>query len=480
MSDTNPKLEVVYRKVGEIAISPRNARRHSDKQIVQIKASIAQFGFTNPVLIDENKVLIAGHGRLTAAQALKFDPIPTIQIAHLTELQKRALMLADNKIALNSSWDLEILSEELKVLSSPDLEIDVAITGFDTAEIDLIIDGAAVLSESDPADAIPAIDRSKPAITQPGDHWLLGHHRICCDTALESKGYEALLGGEKAQMVITDPPYNVKIDGHVSGLGQVRHRDFAMASGEMSPTQFTQFLQTVFGQLVTFTVDGSMHFVFMDWRHMAEILAAGSAAYTELKNLCVWNKSNGGMGSLYRSKHELVFAFKNGTASHINNVELGRHGRYRTNVWDYAGVNSFGRNRKADLETHPTVKPVALIADALKDCSHRNGLILDPFGGAGSTLLAAERTGRRACLIELDPHYVDATVWRWQKMTGMEAQRINCDTATHANAPSSLTENAQPPPEAMADCPPVSIGMTGQPAVTPAAPPEVQRWSAVT
>ena len=262
-----PSLEISYSKPSELTANPRNARKHSDKQIAQITASIHAFGFTNPVLVDERNRVIAGHGRLQAAKELGLEAIPVIRISHLSAVQKQALAIADNKIALNSSWDLEILSEERKVLSSPDLEFDVAITGFETAEIDFIVDGAAVLSASDPADEIPAIDRSIPAITQPGDLWLLGHHRICCDTALESKGYEALMGGEKAQMVITDPPYNVKIDGHVSGLGQVRHREFAMAAGEMSPTQFTQFLQTVFAQLVTFSVDGSMLFVFMDWRH---------------------------------------------------------------------------------------------------------------------------------------------------------------------------------------------------------------------
>lgn len=243
-------------------------------------------------------------------------------------------------------------------------------------------------------------------------------------------------------MVITDPPYNVKINGHVSGLGQTHHREFAMASGEMSQSEFTVFLQTAFEMMNANSLEGALHFAFMDWRHMPEILAAGLKVFSDLKNLCVWNKTNGGMGSLYRSKHELVFVFKNGTTSHINNVELGRHGRYRTNVWDYAGANSFKRSRQSGLETHPTVKPVAMIADAIKDCSHRNGLILDPFGGSGTTVIAAERTDRRACVIDLDPYYVDAAVARWSKLTGRTAQRvINAGPTPHhpCNSPSTLS-----------------------------------------
>jgi DNA modification methylase len=221
-------------------------------------------------------------------------------------------------------------------------------------------------------------------------------------------------------MVFTDPPYNVPISGHVGGLGSIQHREFAMASGEMSQAEFTAFLQSVFGHLATFSVDGAIHFQCMDWRHVPEILAAGTAAYTDLKNICVWAKNNGGMGSLYRSQHEFVFVFKSGTAPHINNVELGRHGRYRTNVWSYAGVNSFGGDR-ADLSLHPTVKPVAMIADAIRDCSHRKGIVLDAFVGSGTTLIAAETTGRRGYGIEIDPLYCDVTIRRLHTVCGLEA-----------------------------------------------------------
>lgn len=233
-------------------------------------------------------------------------------------------------------------------------------------------------------------------------------------------------GGERAQLVFVDPPYNVPIDGHVGGSGAVRHREFAMAAGEMSEAEFTAFLEIAFGHLARFSEDGSIHFVCMDWRHIVEVMTAGRKAYAELKNLCVWNKTNGGMGALYRSKHELVFVFKNGTARHINNVELGQHGRDRTNVWDYAGVNTMKADRMDELRMHPTVKPVALVADAILDCSNRRGIVLDSFGGSGSTLIAAERTGRRARLIELDPLYADVIIRRWQDLTGKDA--VHADT----------------------------------------------------
>jgi len=219
-------------------------------------------------------------------------------------------------------------------------------------------------------------------------------------------------------MVFTDPPYNVPVNGHICGLGKVQHEEFIMASGEMSEADFTDFLTRVAMNLAAFSVDGSIHYICMDWRHIVELSAAGRSAYSELKNLVVWNKDNGGMGAFYRSKHEFVFVFKNGTAAHINNFSLGQHGRYRTNVWDYAGVNTLKADRDEELAMHPTVKPVEMVADAIRDCSRRGGVILDAFSGSGTTIMAAEQTGRRARAIELDPRYVDVAVRRWQKATG--------------------------------------------------------------
>jgi len=393
-----------------------NARTHSDKQIQQIANSIQKFGFTNPILIDENNMIMAGHGRVQAAMKLGLDQVPTLCINHLSPQEKRAYILADNKLALNAGWDRETLAIELQHLLIDDDGLDVSITGFEMPEIDLLLMDDAIVEADEPE--IPELQ--EVAISKLGDLWQLGEHKLFCGNALESASYDRLLGDKRAGVVFTDPPYNVKVDGHVCGSGKIKHREFAMASGEMSQTEFTSFLSTTFKNLVNYSTDGSIHFVCMDWRHMNEMLSAG-AVYSELKNLCVWNKDNGGMGSLYRSKHELIFVFKNGTAAHVNNVELGKHGRYRTNVWDYAGINTMRKGRMNELAMHPTVKPVGLVADALLDCSRRNDIVLDPFGGSGSTLMAAERVGRKAYLMELDLLYVDTIIRRWEAETGGKA-----------------------------------------------------------
>ena len=394
-----------------------NARTHSAKQIQQIADSIRQFGFLNPVLVDGKSRIIAGHGRVAAAKKLNLETVPVVKIDGLSEAQIKAYVIADNRLAELAGWDESILAIELQHLSSLDLDFDLSLTGFEPPKIDLLIQG---LATELPLEA-PRLITPGPAITRSGDLWQLGDHQLICGNALEQGTYHSLFQGEKAHMVFTDPPYNVPIAGHVSGLGKAQHTEFAMASGEMNQLQFTAFLSQFMHLAVQYSLDGSIQFICMDWRHMAEVLRAGSDNYTEFKNLCVWNKSNGGMGSLYRSKHELVFVYKNGTAAHINNIELGTHGRYRTNVWDYGGQSSLTAERQETLAMHPTVKPVQMVADAIMDCSHRGGIILDPFGGSGTTLIAAEQTGRKARLIELEPKYVDVTIRRWQQLTGRDA-----------------------------------------------------------
>ena len=413
-------LKIEHLPPSELKPYARNARTHSPKQIAQIAASIRTFRFNNPVLIDKNNVIIAGHGRVEAAKLLGLDTVPVIRLEHLSEAEKRAYILADNRLAEKAGWDAEILAIELQNLIELDLDFDVAVTGFDMPEIDVLISGLDATSQTpDPADAVPEV--TGPAITRPGDRWQIGPHRLICADATSPESYQLLLDGERAQMVFTDPPYNVKIDGHVSGLGDVRHREFAMAAGEMSESQFTSFLRTTFANLVDVAADGAIHFIAMDWRHMVEVLEAGRGTFSELKNLCVWSKTNGGMGSLYRSQHELFFVFKSGSAPHINNVELGKHGRYRTNLWSYPGANSFSATRDDDLAMHPTVKPVALVMDAILDCSLRKDVILDAFAGSGTTLVAAHKTGRRGYGIELDPLYCDVIVRRMAKITKLEA-----------------------------------------------------------
>lgn len=412
----NLNKNIVDAPINTLKPYSNNARTHSPKQIKQIADSIKTFGFNNPVLIDKHNTIIAGHGRVLAAQELKLNTVPTLCLDHLTEAQKKAYILADNRIAEQAGWDKDILAIELQNLIVGELDFDVTITGFSMPEIDILLDVEA----PDADDDLPEENVSSKPVTQLGDVWQLGKHRILCGDALQIESYQKLMGEEKAQMIFTDPPYNVPVQGHICGNGKVKHEEFAMASGEMSQSQFTQFLQQNFTLLAEYSLDGAIHFICMDWRHMGELLSAGHAIYSELKNVCVWNKNNGGMGSLYRSKHEMVFVFKHGKAAHINNVELGSHGRYRTNVWDYAGVCG----KTDELAMHPTVKPVAMIADALLDCSHRGDIILDAFGGSGSTLIAAERVGRKARLLELNPKYVDVTIRRWQERTGEDAIHI--------------------------------------------------------
>jgi DNA modification methylase len=409
--------------IAALSSNPRNARTHSPRQIEQIAASIQRFGFTNPVLVDDGLMIIAGHGRVAAAKKLGLEEVPVVRLSHLSEADKRAYVIADNRLAEKAGWDREILAIELQGLV--ELKYEIELTGFEIAEIDLMLDAAVDADPNGPQtpeDATPA-PPDEPA-TRLGDIWTLGRHRLICGDALASHTYTRLMGSERAQAMFTDPPYNVAIDGFAGGKGKLKRREFAMASGEMSKPAFEAFLSTTLKNAAAQLQDGAIAYVCMDWRHLGELLGAGEAAFDELKNLCVWTKSNGGMGSLYRSQHELVFVFKRGKASHCNNVELGRFGRNRTNVWAYAGANAFGRERDQALAMHPTVKPVALIEDALKDVTRRGDLVLDPFGGSGSTLIAAEKCGRSARLIELDPLYCDVIVKRFETYTGKTAQRV--------------------------------------------------------
>ena len=440
------RLKITYRKIGELIPYTGNARTHSDKQIAQIAASIRKFGFTNPVLIDEEGGIVAGHGRVAAAKQLGIAEVPTIVLGHLTPAERRAYVIADNRLAELAGWDREILKIEFQALAELDLDFDLEITGFETAELDLLLDDSAGEDAADPADEMPE-PVPGPAVTQPGDVWLLGKHRLICGDARDPATYAALMGAERARAVFTDPPYNVKIDGHVCGSGTVKHREFAMASGEMDAGTFTAFLEESLGAMAAVSLDGAIHFTCMDWRHMAELQAAGSKVYSELKNLVVWAKTNGGMGTFYRSRHELIYVWKVGTAPHTNTFGLGEHGRYRTNVWDYPGVNSFGGNQK-DLALHPTVKPVALVADAIKDVTRRGEIVLDGFGGSGTTLIAAERTGRVSRLVELDPIYCDVICRRYAALTGVEPVLEATGETFEAAAETRAIEAKAPEPEA--------------------------------
>lgn len=414
-----PELSLKVEMVATSELTPYagNARVHSKKQISQIEASIRQFGFVVPILVGPDGTIVAGHGRHEAAKALGMATVPTIRLSHLTPPERRAYTIADNRLAELSRFDDEMLAFEMQALEALELQFPLEIIGFEGARLDGFLDPP--LPPADPADQIP--ETSGPRVTRPGDVWRLGDHKLLCGDARSAEAYSALMAGEQARMVFTDPPYNVPIDGHVGGKGKIARRDFIMGSGEMSEQEFEALLRDSLTCAAAVTMNGGIHFACMDWRSIERLIAVGRGVYAEFKNLIVWVKDNGGMGAFYRSQHEMVAVFKVGRAPHLNTFGLGETGRYRTNVWSYPGVNTFGRGRDAALALHPTVKPVALVADAIRDVSRRKEIVLDPFGGSGTTIIAAERTRRRARLIELDPLYCDTICRRWAAFSGEEA-----------------------------------------------------------
>lgn len=418
---TGLRSVVAYLPLGSIVPDPNNPRSHSSAQIDAIARSIEAFGFNAPILVDKANRVVAGHGRYEAAKRLNLGDVPVIRLEHLSEQQAKAYMLADNKLTDRSSWDDRKVAIVLKELSDIVLDFEIEATGFEPPEIDLRIQSLEPPDKfTDFADEFEPLDG--PAVSRLGDLWILGDHRLLSGNALDSHAYGALLAGEKAAAVFTDPPYNVRVKGHVSGKGATKHREFLMAAGELTEDAFRQFLADAFGQMVSHSVEGATFFACMDWRHLLEIVSAIRELGCVLLNLCVWVKTNGGMGSLYRSRHELVFVFGRRDAARVNNVQLGRHGRNRTNVWNYPGMNSFARRgRTRGLDLHPTVKPLAMVSDAILDVTQRGDIVLDPFCGSGTTILSAERTGRRGYAIELDPGHVDTAIARWQRMTKQTA-----------------------------------------------------------
>lgn len=413
-----PTLEWV--DANTLRANPLNARTHPRKQINQLSAAIDHFNIITPILVEEDGQVVSGHAKLEAAKQLKLEKVPIIRISHLNKTQLRAFILADNKIAQNAGWDRERLSIELSELqlTLPALELNLEITGFSTAESDAIIADFGERAD-DSIDDIP--DLAKDGISKPSDLFALGNHRLTVGDARDEQTFKRLMQSEKAEMGFHDPPYNVKINGHVGGRGRTKHREFAFASGEMKPDQYRMLLKRSLHEASLHTKDGGISYVCMDWRHIRDLLDATSDVYTELKNICVWTKSTPGQGSFYRSQHELVCVFKTGTAPHINTFELGQNGRNRSNVWPYQGANTFRAGRMDELKMHPTVKPVAMITDAMLDCSRRGSIVLDAFAGSGSTIVAAEKVGRRAFCIEIDPIYVDTAIRRWQALTGKDA-----------------------------------------------------------
>jgi DNA modification methylase len=433
--------KVVFLRPCDLKLNPRNARVHPEEQIGQIARSIERFGFNAPVLVDGHNNLLAGEGRVRAARLLGLEGVPVLRIEHLNAAEKRAFALADNKLAERSNWSTDILKLELQELG--DLDFNLELTGFSPGEIEALLGGQDPGDEAD--EVCPAYDLSR-AVTQPGDCWRAGPHLLLCGDARDQASYKRLMVRQKATYAITDPPYNIRINQNAVGHGRVHYREFKFGSSEMSEAEFTAFLSDVFKQIRHHTSDGAICAAFMDWRHTREMLLAGQKNFIELKNVCVWVKPNGRLGSFYRSRHELVFIWKCSLGKHINNFELGQHGRTRTNVWEYPTGVAKTANAQ---EHHPTPKPVGLIADAIRDCSRRGDLVLDPFCGSGTILLAAERTGRAARAIEIDPRYCDLAIRRWETRTGQFA--VHADSGASFADRESETSH-QKDSEARRDC----------------------------
>lgn len=396
----------------------RNARTHSDKQIECLAHSMQAFGFINPVLVDLNNVIIAGHGRVTAARRVGLSHVPAARIEGLTADQLRAYRLADNRLAELAGWDQQILAIELQHLMEVDLDFNIETIGWNMPEIEIMLDGMQKDEGKDTADDIP--EMGKTAVSRQGDLWLLGPHRILCGSALDPKAYDRILRGKQARLVLQDPPWNIPVSS-ISGLGKTQHRAFVMGNGEMTDAEFRQFLRDQIRCNIAHALPGAVFEIFIDWRSVEKVIAAGNAEGLELINICVWTKAQGGMGSLFRSQHELVVVFKKPGGPIRNNVQLGRFGRNRTNVWAVPGQNSFGADRMEALQMHPTSKPIILLAEAMRDVTNVGEIVLDSFLGSGSAVISAERTGRIACGMELDPLYIDTIVRRWEKFAGREA-----------------------------------------------------------
>lgn len=417
-NDLVPDLEIEYIDVAALQVSKHRARRTTPEQLERVAASMADLGFCQPILVCGHEI-IDGAIRVEAAQRLGITRVPAIDCSHLSATEVRKLRLATNRIAERGQWDIDLLKIEFQELI--DLDADVACTGFSPEELDIILLEPMAIEAND-GDEEPQGAR----VSELGDIWQLGPHRVICGNALEAQTYRSLLNGETAHAVLIDPPYNVKIKNNVSGLGSKVHDEFVMASGELSDDEFQQFLSTVLALLTSLLATGAVLFVFMDWRSMHRVYHAGFAAGLRLINKIIWYKQQGSMGALYRSAYEELVVFCTADKPRTNNVELGRHGRDRANVWIAPGANRKGSSANEMLGQHATPKPVELCVDAILDVTCKGDIVLDAFLGSGTTLIAAEKTGRRCYAVELDPKFVDVSVRRWMGLTGEGA--VLCQT----------------------------------------------------
>lgn len=413
--------QVSWMEVEKLQANPKELRIHKPKKIERLAKSIQTTRIFVPIVVN-NGVIVTGNARYLAAKQLGLKLIPVIEASNLTEEQLRAYAIAENQSTIDAEWNLPVLQIELAELRK--INFDLELTNIEIPKIDCIIQGTVSKDKEEKDSEETAVDELNiEKRVKKGDLVKLGRHRLFCGNALSAESYKFLMGAILAVMVLTDPPFNVKIGGHVCGNGKIQHDEFAMASGEMTPQEFAEFLRTAFENFKTFSVENSLHYSFMDWRHIPEIYAAGRC-YAKLKNLCIWNKMVGGQGSHYRSQHELVFVFQNGEGKYINNIQLGKHGRNRTNLWSFKGVHVSNPENKDDLKFHPTCKPVKMLEEIVLDASNPGDAVLDAFAGSGSTLLACEKTDRVCYAMELEPHYCDVIVTRWEALTGQKAEII--------------------------------------------------------
>ena len=467
--------QIVPRPPEVLKVNRSNARTHSKKQIRQIANSIKAFGFVGAIVIDENDKVLAGHGRLEASKFLELPLVPTLRLKGLTEAQKRAFVLADNKIAENAGWDRELLVQELGDLATllEPLNWDLTLTGFEPAEIDALF---ADLGDATPEPADNLIFLDKDAVSRPGDLWVADRHRILCDDSRSRAAIDRLMDDARARMVCADPPYNVRV-ADVQGRGRIKHPEFAFASGEMSEPEYIAFLGEALSNAARVSTDGAIHYVFVDWRHVFELVTAARPIYGAMLNICVWAKTTAGQGSFYRSQTEFVGVFRVGQNGHQNNIGLGRFGRNRSNLWTYPGMSGFGPGRQDMLAMHPTIKPVALVGDAMRDCTTKGDIVLDPFLGSGTTILAAEKVGRRCFGLECEPRYVDVAIRRWEACTKLEAV-LEGDGRTYAEVKAERLESRGVNPQAApTDSPPPRRGPAPANAAEIDAPDDGGDWT---
>jgi len=421
MTDLSQNLQQVsWMETEKLQANQKELRIHKQEKIKRLAKSIQTTGVFVPIVVSNGEI-VAGNARFMAAKLIGLSQVPVVDASNLTETQRRAYTIADNRFTLDAEWNLPVLQIELSELRA--IHFDFELVDFEIPEVDFIINNSESKKQKVVEESV-VDDLNILAKVSSGDLWQLGKHRLFCGNALSDDSYKSLMQNDLATMVLTDPPFNVPIGGHVCGNGKIQHEEFAMASGEMSEVEFIQFLRTFIQHLIRYTSNGSLSYIFMDWRHSFELLTAGKL-YSELKNICVWNKVVGGMGSLYRSQHELIFVYKNGVGKHINNVQLGKFGRNRTNVWDFKGVHVTNPENKDDLKFHPTCKPVKMLQEIILDASNPGSGILDCFAGSGSTLLACEKTDRVCYAMELETHYCDVIIHRWEAQTGEKAVLIS-------------------------------------------------------